>query len=241
MGDAGLHHQCTCCGPCLRWCAGETNATLIDQIHQDRHGRQQRKVTAIARHAAVGSPWLIGEADAEEEGIVIDRSALPQAFGQLRRPAHDFGQVEVGPADVVELGLEGKSRRIDHGHRLLRLLGAAASAAQAPVAVASRTIRFGFCNGRVAWCAHEVELPQRCRGQRFCAVVDHRVEPEDAMADAESLLLPLRRVGRQLTVEVALVGCDGDDSGVFDDELAARHQDLAERQRRDVGSPCGSQ
>ena len=43
VGDARLHHQCPRRGPSLRRGAGETDAALIDQVDENRCGRQQRR------------------------------------------------------------------------------------------------------------------------------------------------------------------------------------------------------
>ena len=71
--------------------------------------------------------------------------------------------------------------------------------------------------------------------------MDSRVEPEHAVADAQTLLLPERRVGCHMAIEIALVRHNADTTRMLDDDLAARYQDLVERQRRYVRASCGPQ
>ena len=236
VGHTGLHHERSRCSAGLRWRAGEPDAALVDEIDEDRHRWQQRQISAIGVAGIFGRPPLIGQADAEDERIVVGRPALPEVFGQLGGASNDLGQVEVRAADALELGVVGHPDRVGGGDgRLLGRVDAGAAPAAPPGAVSCSTSRLGIDHGFVAWCSNEVELPQRGRLQRRGTVVNRTVEPKDPVPDAQSLLLPLRRMGRDVAVEVALVGYDDDAAGMLDDDLAARHQHLVEGQRCDVG------
>ena len=61
------------------------------------------------------------------------------------------------------------------------------------------------------------------------------------MTDSQPLLLPSRRIRRDLTIEITLVGGDGDGAGLLDDHLAVRHQHLIEGQWRDIGSASSAE
>ena len=80
MGDAGLEHERPRSGVSLRWSACEADAALIDQIDEDRRRGEEHEIATIDVRLVVGCPLLIAEPDAEDEGVVVGRSTLPQTF-----------------------------------------------------------------------------------------------------------------------------------------------------------------
>ena len=226
----------------MRWCAGKADATLVQQIDQDRNTWQRGKVPTIDVAAVHRFPSLIRQADTEHKGVLVGRPSLPQALRQLARPPDDLRQVEMSAPDVVELSFVRELQRVDRRFgRRQRDLDAGVAPTSQPAAIARAALGFGLGCDVVAGPAHEVELTQRGRQQRIGAIVNDTVKPEHAMTDAQSLVLPARRVSGRMTVEIALVGGNRHHVGMLDDDLAAGYQDLVERQWCDVCSPRRAQ
>ena len=241
VSDTRLHHQCPRRCPGLWWCAGKTDATLIQQIDQDGSGWQRGQVATIDLAAVDGYPSLIRQADTEHEGVLVGRSSLPEALRQLGSPPDDLGEVEMGAPDGVELSFVGEPQRVDDGFGGRRCdLDAGGAPGAPPTAVAWSPIWVRLRRCLVARPANEIELTERGRQQRIGAILDHSVESEHAMANAQALVFPARRVGGRMAVEIALVGGNTHPVGMLDHDLATGYQHLIERQRRHIGPPSRS-
>jgi len=237
VGDACLHHECSRGSSGLRRSAREPDAALVDQVDQHRRRRQGREVARV-EVGVLGRPALVGEADAEDECVVVAGPAFPEMCRQVGGPPDHFGQVEVSTSARLELSFERGLFRIDrHDGWRCDLRRRRAASPAAPAATARLAVLLRLHDLFVARPTDEVQLPLRCRLERGGPIVGDRVEAEHAVADPQPLFLPPGRIRDRAAVEVTLVGGNVDLAGVVDDDLAPRHQHLVERQRCDVGPP----